>query len=184
METGGGATGGGEAYVDVFWELGLKEAPDLCPPVSANYFLFQLRFCAAMGFRFQNLNSIHKTLVSRISSHTHGTLLQTPNFPNPTTRSFIPQSYDPSSIFPTTPFLESPEGGILATPTTTMTTSTTTAASTAIIADAAHSASDVVLSGVALWSYKVAKAPKDKEHPYGHSLFVPTSYSIDLIMHI
>ena len=41
-----------------------------------------------------------------------------------------------------------------------------------------------VLSGVALWSYKVAKAPKDKEHPYGHSLFVPTSYSIDLIMHI
>lgn len=76
------------------------EAPDLCPPVSANSFLFQLRFCATMGFRFQNLNSIHKTLVSRISSHTHRTLLQTPNFPNPTTRSFNPQSYDPSSIFP------------------------------------------------------------------------------------
>lgn len=41
--------------------------------------------------------------------------------------------------------------------------------STAIIADAAHSVSDVVLSGIALWSFKVAKAPKDKEHPYGHS---------------
>ncbi|KAB1203098.1 Metal tolerance protein C1 [Morella rubra] len=43
--------------------------------------------------------------------------------------------------------------------------------STAIIADAAHSVSDVVLSGVALLSYKVAKAPKDKEHPYGHGKF-------------
>ncbi|XP_062143323.1 metal tolerance protein 2 [Alnus glutinosa] len=43
--------------------------------------------------------------------------------------------------------------------------------STAIIADAAHSVSDVVLSGVALWSFKVAKAPKDKEHPYGHGKF-------------
>ncbi|KAF3322829.1 metal tolerance protein 2 [Carex littledalei] len=43
--------------------------------------------------------------------------------------------------------------------------------STAIIADAAHSVSDIVLSGVALWSYKAAKAPKDKEHPYGHGKF-------------
>lgn len=43
--------------------------------------------------------------------------------------------------------------------------------STAIIADAAHSVSDVVLSGVALWSFKVARAPKDKEHPYGHGKF-------------
>ncbi|XP_078160683.1 cation efflux family protein [Carex rostrata] len=43
--------------------------------------------------------------------------------------------------------------------------------STAIIADAAHSVSDVVLSGVALWSFKAAKAPKDKEHPYGHGKF-------------
>lgn len=41
--------------------------------------------------------------------------------------------------------------------------------STAIIADAAHSVSDVVLSGIALWSFKAGKAPKDKEHPYGHS---------------
>eukprot|EP01018_Ginkgo_biloba_P017496 Gb_14214 [translate_table: standard] len=43
--------------------------------------------------------------------------------------------------------------------------------STAIIADAAHSVSDVVLSGVALWSFKAARAPKDKEHPYGHGKF-------------
>ncbi|XP_021906855.1 metal tolerance protein 2 isoform X2 [Carica papaya] len=43
--------------------------------------------------------------------------------------------------------------------------------STAIIADAAHSVSDVVLSGIALWSFKAAQAPKDKEHPYGHGKF-------------
>ncbi|GAB2234410.1 hypothetical protein Drorol1_Dr00003662 [Drosera rotundifolia] len=43
--------------------------------------------------------------------------------------------------------------------------------STAIIADAAHSLSDVVLSGVALLSFKAARAPKDKEHPYGHGKF-------------
>ncbi|KAL6978419.1 hypothetical protein U1Q18_020086 [Sarracenia purpurea var. burkii] len=40
--------------------------------------------------------------------------------------------------------------------------------STAIIADAAHSISDVVLSSVALLSFKAARVPKDKEHPYGH----------------
>ncbi|KAH7864444.1 hypothetical protein Vadar_029653 [Vaccinium darrowii] len=43
--------------------------------------------------------------------------------------------------------------------------------STAIIADAAHSVSDVVLSGVALLSFKAARVPKDKEHPYGHGKF-------------
>ncbi|XP_010507850.1 PREDICTED: metal tolerance protein C1 [Camelina sativa] len=43
--------------------------------------------------------------------------------------------------------------------------------STAIIADAAHSVSDVVLSGVALLSYRAANVPKDKEHPYGHGKF-------------
>lgn len=39
--------------------------------------------------------------------------------------------------------------------------------STAIIADAAHSLSDVVLSGVALLSFRASRVPKDKEHPYG-----------------
>ncbi|XP_043710553.1 metal tolerance protein 2-like [Telopea speciosissima] len=43
--------------------------------------------------------------------------------------------------------------------------------STAIIADAAHSISDVVLSGIALWSFQASRAPKDKEHPYGHGKF-------------
>lgn len=43
--------------------------------------------------------------------------------------------------------------------------------STAIIADAAHSLSDVVLSGIALVSFKAARVPKDKEHPYGHGKF-------------
>ncbi|KAL1542660.1 Metal tolerance protein C1 [Salvia divinorum] len=43
--------------------------------------------------------------------------------------------------------------------------------STAIIADAAHSVSDVVLSGVALLSFRAGRAPKDKEHPYGHGKF-------------
>ncbi|XP_073139346.1 metal tolerance protein 2 [Henckelia pumila] len=43
--------------------------------------------------------------------------------------------------------------------------------STAIIADAAHSVSDVVLSGVALLSFKASRVPKDKEHPYGHGKF-------------
>ncbi|KAL5983836.1 Photosystem II protein D1 [Asimina triloba] len=43
--------------------------------------------------------------------------------------------------------------------------------STAIIADAAHSISDIVLSGVALLSFRVARAPKDKDHPYGHGKF-------------
>ncbi|KAJ8543309.1 hypothetical protein K7X08_005832 [Anisodus acutangulus] len=43
--------------------------------------------------------------------------------------------------------------------------------STVIIADAAHSISNVVLSGVALLSFKAARVPKDKEHPYGHGKF-------------
>ncbi|KAM0003431.1 putative cation efflux protein [Helianthus debilis subsp. tardiflorus] len=43
--------------------------------------------------------------------------------------------------------------------------------STAIIADAAHSLSDVVLSSVALLSFRASRVPKDKEHPYGHGKF-------------
>lgn len=74
--------------------------------------------------------------------------------------------------------------------------------STAIIADAAHSVSDVVirfetvnyiinwyremilcvshhrqvLSGVALLSYRAANVPKDKEHPYGFKLALTLSF--------
>ncbi|KAI4996191.1 hypothetical protein ZWY2020_046782 [Hordeum vulgare] len=43
--------------------------------------------------------------------------------------------------------------------------------SRAITADAAHSLSDIVLSGVVLLSYKAAKVPRDKDHPYGHGKF-------------
>jgi Co/Zn/Cd efflux system component len=41
--------------------------------------------------------------------------------------------------------------------------------STAMIADAAHSFSDIALSGVSLWSVRAAAMPKDREHPYGQS---------------
>ena len=39
--------------------------------------------------------------------------------------------------------------------------------STAMVADASHSASDIIASLVVLFSLKVAKTP-DEEHPYGH----------------
>ena len=35
-----------------------------------------------------------------------------------------------------------------------------------------------VLSGVALLSYKAAKAPKDREHPYGQSQSLPVPFLI------
>src|SRR5690625_668061 len=40
--------------------------------------------------------------------------------------------------------------------------------SRALIADALHSASDIVGSVVILVSVKIANKPPDKEHPYGH----------------
>lgn len=40
--------------------------------------------------------------------------------------------------------------------------------SQALLADAAHSASDVAGSVVALFAVKVAKSPPDDDHPYGH----------------
>ncbi|GJP85835.1 hypothetical protein CLOP_g15930 [Closterium sp. NIES-67] len=43
--------------------------------------------------------------------------------------------------------------------------------SAAIIADAAHSVSDVVLSWVTLWSVQAASVPRDANHPYGHGKF-------------
>ncbi|XP_024534353.1 metal tolerance protein 2 isoform X1 [Selaginella moellendorffii] len=43
--------------------------------------------------------------------------------------------------------------------------------STALVADAAHSFSDIVLSAVALLSIKAGRIPRDKEHPYGHGKF-------------
>lgn len=40
--------------------------------------------------------------------------------------------------------------------------------STAMVADAAHSASDIISSSVVFFSLKIAKKPADEEHPYGH----------------
>src|SRR5690625_4813561 len=40
--------------------------------------------------------------------------------------------------------------------------------SRALLADAAHSASDVVSSVVILFDVKIADKPPDEEHPYGH----------------
>jgi cation diffusion facilitator family transporter len=40
--------------------------------------------------------------------------------------------------------------------------------SSAMVADAMHSASDIVASGVVYFSLKVAKKPADSEHPFGH----------------
>src|SRR5690625_5993571 len=40
--------------------------------------------------------------------------------------------------------------------------------SRALLADAAHSASDVVSSVVIFFAVKIANKPPDEEHPYGH----------------
>ena len=40
--------------------------------------------------------------------------------------------------------------------------------SRALLADALHSASDIVGSIVVLFAVKIANKPPDEEHPYGH----------------
>lgn len=40
--------------------------------------------------------------------------------------------------------------------------------SSALMADAVHSASDIISTLVVLYSLRIAKAPPDAEHPYGH----------------
>ncbi|KAM1395600.1 hypothetical protein FF1_031369 [Malus domestica] len=141
-----------------------------------------------MGFRFHNLNSVRKRLAFHVHKHNHR-----PPLPNPT----ISQTLDSHPQNPIYSIarrwhlghshhqnddqhrLSGEEGekifrmglaadvGLAAGKALTGYLS----GSTAIIADAAHSVSDVVLSSVALWSFKAAKAPKDKEHPYGHGKF-------------
>jgi hypothetical protein len=39
-----------------------------------------------------------------------------------------------------------------------------------------------VLSGIALVSFKLAKAPRDKEHPYGHLICIYTLLHLSLII--
>lgn len=40
--------------------------------------------------------------------------------------------------------------------------------SVSVLADAFHSLSDVLSSGVVIWGFKAAAKPSDKEHPFGH----------------
>ena len=40
--------------------------------------------------------------------------------------------------------------------------------SVSVIADAVHTLSDVISSGVVIWGFNEAAKPADKEHPYGH----------------
>ncbi|KAK6115027.1 hypothetical protein DH2020_007296 [Rehmannia glutinosa] len=150
-----------------------------------------------MGFRFLiNLNPIHKSFASRItsSSYSYSKILKN------SSAALNSNLYDRSTFYSENPnfkvhrrwhvghshqhhedrdFISGKEGekifrlglaadiGLAAGKAVTGYLS----GSTAIIADAAHSISDVVLSGVALLSFKAARAPKDKEHPYGHGKF-------------
>ncbi|MDD5018553.1 MAG: cation diffusion facilitator family transporter, partial [Eubacteriales bacterium] len=50
--------------------------------------------------------------------------------------------------------------------------------SQAMISDALHSASDIVTSVVVLVGIKIAKKPRDKEHPYGHGKVEPIAAAI------
>ena len=40
--------------------------------------------------------------------------------------------------------------------------------SISLIADAVHTLSDVISSGVVIWGFNESEKPADKEHPYGH----------------
>lgn len=40
--------------------------------------------------------------------------------------------------------------------------------SISIMADAIHTLSDVISSGVVIWGFRTSQKPADKEHPYGH----------------
>ena len=40
--------------------------------------------------------------------------------------------------------------------------------SISVIADAVHTLSDVISSGVVIWGFNESEKPADKEHPYGH----------------
>ncbi|XP_010545030.1 PREDICTED: metal tolerance protein C1 [Tarenaya hassleriana] len=155
-----------------------------------------------MGFRFQTLNPVCKSFLSRLTSretihhhhHQHLRLLSVAS---------IRQSYDyPSSVLLENPsscvprrwhfghshhhdhqhqhrHMSGEEGekifrlGLTADIGLSIGKAVAgyLSGSTALIADAAHSVSDVVLSGVALLSFKAANVPKDKEHPYGHGKF-------------
>ncbi|PON57150.1 Cation efflux protein [Parasponia andersonii] len=148
-----------------------------------------------MGFRFRNLNPIYRICVTRLSSNTHK--FSHPLFQHPSEVVVVVLSSQNPFYFIHRRWhlgYHSHHGddnsnhndhgsGLegekvfrlgLASDLVLATAKALTgylSGSTAIIADAAHSVSDVVLSGIALLSFKVAEAPKDKEHPYGHGKF-------------
>ncbi|KAI3425514.1 ZT_dimer domain-containing protein, partial [Psidium guajava] len=146
-----------------------------------------------MGFRFCNLGSIYRASISRASPDAadkilrHGRVIQQrfrPRLQDPSFSSYyyVPRRWHLGHSHPDHDhrhFSAGEEGERifrlgLAADVCLATGKAVTgylSGSTAIIADAAHSVSDVVLSGVALWSYKAANVPKDKDHPYGHGKF-------------
>ncbi|TYJ21795.1 hypothetical protein E1A91_A08G086100v1 [Gossypium mustelinum] len=146
-----------------------------------------------MGFRFQNLNPMFRSYLSRLSSsprnlHPYPIVIQSLN---PHFQIYPPQVFSDNPIYniPRRWHLGHSNGhhdhnltkegekifrlglGADIGLATSKALTGYLSGSTAIIADAAHSISDVVLSGIALWSFKAANAPKDKEHPYGHGKF-------------
>lgn len=145
-----------------------------------------------MGFRFQNLNPMFRSYLSRLSSsprnlHPYPIVIQSLN---PHFQIYPPQVFSDNPIYniPRRWHLGHSNGhhdhdhnltkegekifrlglGADIGLATSKALTGYLSGSTAIIADAAHSMSDVVLSGIALWSFKAANAPKDKEHPYGY----------------
>ncbi|KAM7521503.1 hypothetical protein LguiA_011405 [Lonicera macranthoides] len=139
-----------------------------------------------MRFRFFHLNPICKTYTSRIPSYTHNRnhnpviqLFNPPQFYDYSENSNfkIPKRWHVGHSHSHHTSGEDSEKifrlGLLADIGLATGKAVTgyLSGSTAIIADAAHSISDVVLSGVALLSFRAARVPKDKEHPYGHGKF-------------
>lgn len=53
--------------------------------------------------------------------------------------------------------------------------------SSALVADAAHSLSDLLSDVVTLWSVKVARLPPDPKHPYGRLDCAVVLYVFDMV---
>ncbi|XP_072975912.1 metal tolerance protein 2 [Typha angustifolia] len=128
-----------------------------------------------MGFRFSNLTAFHHALRYRrraLYSHRFAHPAAHQNHSRTTTRCHVGHSHgghvsgsgEAEGIF---------RLGLAADVALSVGKAVTgyLSGSTAIVADAAHSMSDVILSGVALVSFRAAKAPKDEDHPYGHGKF-------------
>ncbi|KAI9080419.1 hypothetical protein K1719_037813 [Acacia pycnantha] len=126
-----------------------------------------------MGFRFSNLKTIYKTSITRLSSRSCEKFLP------PLLLSANPHRFESSLLFSNHPvfritrrwhmghshgdhehqhLLLQKEGENIF--------------RLGLAADIGlATGKTLILSGVSLWSFKVAKAPKDNEHPYGHGKF-------------